>query len=112
MMTLPLEPTPRELAIEISHLRELLASKEQALALQAKEYERRLAELNHAHQMNQDRNAEFVLNSSYQADNRATMARISSLELGASSLNGRILGVGIAATVASTLISLLVKFWK
>lgn len=33
---------------------------QRALALQAIEYERRLTELNHAHQRNEQRNAEFV----------------------------------------------------
>jgi len=111
-MPLPTDPTNRELALEIEHLHDIIEDKENQLRLQAREYERRLGELNHEHQRNTDRNAEFVLKSSYDADNRATMGRISSLELSASSLNGRILGVGIAATVASTIISLLVKFWK
>jgi FtsZ-binding cell division protein ZapB len=46
-MPLDTVPTTELLALEIKHLRELLQVKEEALKLQATEYERRLASLNH-----------------------------------------------------------------
>lgn len=58
------DPTTRELRLEITHLRELLAEQSRgsktALELQAKEYERRLGDLNHAHATAEARNAEYI----------------------------------------------------
>ena len=46
--------------IKIAVLESLLQGLRENIALQAKEYERRLTELNHAHQNQIDRNAQYV----------------------------------------------------
>ena len=64
---------------EVNHLRELVDVKERALsaalALQAREYERRLNELNHAHARAVDVANKSVSREVYDADQRAYFAR-------------------------------------
>ena len=49
-----------DLAVRLSVLEERARGNAKRLKLQAKEYERRLAELNHAHQQQVERDADFV----------------------------------------------------
>ena len=55
--------------LKIAHLRELLEIRDAALELQAKEYERRLAELNHAHARQEEVQLTYVGRSTYDARN-------------------------------------------
>lgn len=59
------EPTPHEYAVRIAVLETKLQSADEARVLQAREYERRLQDLNHAHQQAVDRNATFVSRELY-----------------------------------------------
>lgn len=57
------------LLVEIAVLKEKLAGVREAISKQALEYERRLQELNHAHQQQQDRNAQYVSREAWEARN-------------------------------------------
>lgn len=52
---------------EIAHLRELRHGDKETLEKQAKEYERRLTELNHAHARSQEDKAQFLTIAVYEA---------------------------------------------
>jgi hypothetical protein len=62
-----LSDTPT-LDTRIAVLEERVKNREDALRLQAVEYQRRLDDLNHAHQMAQERNSEFVRIGTYGSD--------------------------------------------
>lgn len=111
-MQLPPDPTNRELALAVSALQDILKEKDEQLRLQAKEYERRLTDLNHAHALSQERDTKFIGMDAYQADNRTISTRLSILELGAANLQGRLWAVGAVSSAIAGLISLVVKFWK
>jgi hypothetical protein len=66
-----MEPTLAALDKQIAVLQERLRGAELALQNQADEYERRLQELNHAHQQQMERNAEYVSREAWDAQNRA-----------------------------------------
>ena len=57
------------LICEIAVLKERLASTAEAIKKQAIEYERRLQELNHAHQQQMDRNAQYVSREAWEIYN-------------------------------------------
>jgi hypothetical protein len=50
-----------------------------AIEKQAKEYERRLQELNHAHQQQMDRNATYIARETYEADGKTMDAKMGAL---------------------------------
>jgi hypothetical protein len=50
-----------------------------AIDKQAKEYERRLQELNHAHQQQMDRNATYIPRETYEANEKTYEARFANL---------------------------------
>ena len=53
------------LEVRLAVLEERVANRDDALALQAKEYERRLADLNHAHQLAEEKNRNYVTREVY-----------------------------------------------
>jgi hypothetical protein len=59
------EPSPHEYAVRIAVLETQLVNADKAQELQAREYERRLQDLNHAHQQAMERNATFVSRELY-----------------------------------------------
>ncbi len=59
--------TEETLETRITRLEERLAAKETATQLQAKEYERRLTDLNHAHEQAQEKNAEYLPRETWEA---------------------------------------------
>ncbi len=112
-MPLASDPTNRELALEIDHLHDLLREKEEQLRLQAREYERRLGELNHAHAANEQRNSDFVLKATQEANDRTVSGRISALELGAANLQGRLWALGATSAAIGGLLGFVMsRFWK
>ena len=57
------------LLVEIAVLKERITGMKGEISKQALEYERRLQELNHAHQQQQDRNAQYVSREAWEARN-------------------------------------------
>lgn len=51
---------------ELAVLRAELEASQEARVLQAKEYERRLQELNHAHQIQTERNAQYISREAFE----------------------------------------------
>lgn len=71
------EPITRvEWERELAHLRELLGERDKALELQAREYERRLDLLNHAHQEARENWERSLPRERYEADQRARAAQL------------------------------------
>ena len=56
----PLRASVQELLVEVAVLKSRLNDSKDALNVQAKEYERRLSELNHAHTLAEKRDIQFV----------------------------------------------------
>ena len=67
-----------ELHIRIAVLETLVVERERAMTLQAKEYERRLEALNHAHEQQVERNTEYVSREIWDAFKRSTDVRFDS----------------------------------
>jgi hypothetical protein len=69
-----MEPSNHDYAVRIAVLETLLKKADEARALQAREYERRLQDLNHAHQQAMERNATFVSRELYESGVRELRA--------------------------------------
>jgi hypothetical protein len=81
-----------------------------ALQVQAKEYERRLSELNHAHTLAEARNAEYVQRLVYDNDHREADARLNRLEQQIVEAKGRATGIGIALGALFTIIEIILHY--
>jgi|SRR5579859_1036681 len=68
------------LVTRVAVLETLVKEKESAIMLQAREYERRLTDLNHAHQRADDMLATYLTQAVYIADKEALDIRLRSLE--------------------------------
>lgn len=69
-----------DLEMKVSILQTELECSLEARTLQAAEYERRLSELNHAHQQQLDRNAEYVSRELFESRKDAVDRRLNSVE--------------------------------
>ena len=69
-------PTNEMLSLEILHLREVLALKETALELQAKEYDRRLSSLNHEAEQLKAMQSTYLPREMYESRHRELDAKI------------------------------------
>lgn len=94
-------------AIERVHQAEREADK-LALVLQAREYERRLDDLNHAHAQARADTARFVSVEKFDA----VCERMDKVEKWQASLDGRLLGAGAVITLISVGIGIVSHFWK
>lgn len=107
----------KRIDLEILHIKELIEvakdSGDKALALQAKEYERRLEILNHnASQLAQMKN-DFVPKGEYFIERESTEARIRTLENYKNNLEGRVYGINIVFGLIVTIINVAIKIlWK
>ena len=74
---MPDEPLTRaDLEREIAHLHRLLEERDKALVLQAREYERRLEDLNHEASRIAEAARQSVPREKYEADERARRAQV------------------------------------
>lgn len=106
----------QELTVKIAVLEERIRGREEALQLQASEYERRLDDLNHEHDKNKERNAEFVRREQYDATlNSLTVWRRTVDDWIAEARGSRTAFVATASATLSVLaiLSVLIdKIWK
>jgi hypothetical protein len=106
------EPSSHEYSVRIAVLETKLANADGARILQAKEYERRLGDLNHAHQQAMERNATFVSRELYDSGMREVMGFQMRLNDRIDSLSTKVnIGVGIALAV-QVLLFIIVEVWK
>jgi ElaB/YqjD/DUF883 family membrane-anchored ribosome-binding protein len=93
------QPNIHELDKLIAILQERLRSSDEALKSQAREYERRLQELNHAHAQQIARNAEYVPRESFDSRNaqidewRREVDKWRWISIGAASVTGTVTGI-------------------
>lgn len=117
------DSSPREYESRIVRLEEKLAAADKAKELQAREYERRLQDLNHAHRQAMERNATFVSREIYDGGIREAHAAINavktSFEAMSNSLKKQIdelaarVNQGIGIVLAVQVIGLVIlKVWK
>jgi hypothetical protein len=116
------EPT-NAYGVRIAVLETQLAAAGDARDLQAREYERRLSDLNHAHQQASERNAEFVPRALHDSLERELRTLIKSVDDSMAARLGRIsdrvdalsskvyMGIGIAVTI-QVLLFVIVEVWK
>jgi len=76
-----------------------------ALELQAREYERRLSDLNHAHQQAQDVQGTYLPREVYESQQRESDVKINNLEKWQSNFMGRMVVTGGVVAVISSLLS-------
>ena len=67
-----------EMALEIARLQVLVVERDKALTIQAREYERRLETLNHAHEQQVERNSFYVSHEIWDAFKRSNDVRFDS----------------------------------
>lgn len=65
-MVSPMSDAPLEPVVKIAILETRVSGLKENIDLQAKEYERRLQELNHAHQIQMDRNAQYISREAFE----------------------------------------------
>ena len=85
------------LEIKIARLEEKLAASQNAVILQAQEYERRLEELNHARREQAGRDVLYVSRESWEARRREIDIQIADLIAWRNRSIGLMVGVGIGA---------------
>lgn len=83
---------------------------EKARKLQAKEYERRLAELNHAHVQAREKERDFISLTVYDRDIRELTGKINTLERSESKRLGQMAAGGFCIILLIGLIEIAVKF--
>jgi len=100
-----------ELKTQIAVLQEKIASMQEAKVLQAKEYERRLEELNHAHAKAEQRNADYLPRELFERtmeELRLWRERVDhSISTAQGSRAGVFAAAGIVISVVAALIALL-----
>ena len=104
-----MEPTLADLDKQIAVLQERLRASEIALSSQAREYERRLTELNHAHQQQQDRNAQYVSREAWELNNKEGEARLNVIERQQSRAYGIGAGFALAASILTAFVMWVIK---
>jgi hypothetical protein len=117
------EPTPHEYSVRIAILETKLEAADSARVIQAKEYERRLQDLNHAHTQAMERNATFVSRELYDAGIRealtaasaattASIAESKALSARVDALSAKMnIGIGILLTI-QVLVFVFIEVWK
>ncbi len=78
---------------------------EKALKLQAEEYERRLGDLNHAHNEAVEVQRTYIPREVYERAHGELVDRIGKIELALASWNGRILGAAAVIAVIATFVT-------
>ena len=86
--------------IHIARLQEQVKALQEAIKLQAAEYERRLAELNHAHKVAAQRNSEFVSIAIWSEQREALIQKLAALENWRARTTGTMIGVAIGSSIA------------
>ena len=97
---------------QLAVLTERIARMETALTIQAAEYERRLAELNHAHEEARRVLGTYLSITTYAADMKADRAWKSVIERQMSNWSGRLVAFGVILSAAFALGIALIKTWK
>lgn len=88
-----------------------LRSLARALKLQAKEYERRLQDLNHAHTQAQERNASYIPRETFDNVTSTLRGRIEALERTGANWQGRMVApAAIAGIIASVIVGLAIRY--
>ena len=85
---------------------------DKALKLQAKEYGRRLSELNHAHQQSREKERDFISTEVYSRDIRELTGKINALERAESNRLGQFAAAGLGLTLLVIAIQVLLHFIK
>ena len=91
------------------HLEALISSREKAVEIAAKELERRLDVLNHAHAKAQEDRSQFVKVETHVAESKAMDTRMKSLELRDANMAGRWWALGIASSVVGALAAIIAQ---
>ena len=91
-------------ATEIAVLQERIKGQADAIGLQAKEYERRLSELNHAHAQAVARNELYLPREVYDKAEITRELRISVLKERLDKMEGRSAGIGLSLSTAISIL--------
>jgi len=97
--------------IRIARLEERLKARDEALGLQAAEYERRLALLNHAHEAAQQRDSLFVSTERYDAHESDLAKWRNSIDVEIGAMKGKIAGYSGALAFVFCIAQILIHFW-
>jgi hypothetical protein len=103
---------PNEYSVRIAVLETKLTAADEARALQAREYERRLSDLNHAHAQAEARNANFVRMDIYDAGMKEMRAVNGVLRDAIEDVSRKVyIGIGIVLTI-QVIIFVVIEVWK
>ena len=107
-----LRASVQELLIEVAVLKSRLNDSREALKVQAVEYERRLVELNHAHDRAEQRDTQFVSREVHDRLQTTVMDRLGISDNRLTSIESKNSMMYAAVAVVVAIISLAVTTWR